>query len=230
MKHKTHRIIPALGMALLFLLTATATGAMPPPFNTVVDNLQCTERYDAEPWFRCYEMSVMSFRFFDKADYQPTLVLGFDNFSTRYSHMWVESPQFDTGMYYEATTKEMASLSDLSRFTERHYYTTEDNYNDYYWQHLHELLNAESPKYVCDWEDWYDWRWTGGDFDDDGDINLFDFVEFIAAYDSVVTQSKYEMLGDMDLDGDIDLADFVAFSEVYGANIQKLWKSMTPGK
>ncbi len=219
MKHKTHRIILALGMALLLLPTATAAGAMPPTFNTVVDNLQYTQRYDADPWFRCYEMSVMSYRFFDRAGYEPVMVLGFDNFSTRYSHMWVESPQFDTGMYYEATTKEMASLSDLSRFTERHYYTTVD-YSDSSSNHLHELLNAESPKYVCDWEDWYDWRWDRGDFDDDGRINLFDLVEFVSAYGTVVTQSKYKMLGDMDLDGDIDLADFVAFSEVYGANIR----------
>ncbi|GAH34513.1 unnamed protein product, partial [marine sediment metagenome] len=55
-----------------------------------------------------------------------------------------------------------------------------------------------------------------GDFDGDGDIDLADFVEFVAAYGSSTGDANYNVIGDFDDDGDIDLADFVEFVAVYG--------------
>jgi len=55
-----------------------------------------------------------------------------------------------------------------------------------------------------------------GDFDGDGDVDLADFVEFVAAYGSSTGDANYKVAGDFDDDGDIDLADFVAFVAVYG--------------
>jgi len=55
-----------------------------------------------------------------------------------------------------------------------------------------------------------------GDFDGDGDIDLADFVEFVAVYGSSTGEANYNATGDFDGDGDIDLADFVEFVAVYG--------------
>jgi len=55
-----------------------------------------------------------------------------------------------------------------------------------------------------------------GDFTGDGDIDLFDFVQFAAAYDSSLGDGNYNPVGDFDNDGDIDIYDFVNFAQVYG--------------
>ena len=55
-----------------------------------------------------------------------------------------------------------------------------------------------------------------GDFDNDGDIDLADFVEFAAAYSSSTGDANYDVAGDFDDDGNIGLADFVDFAAVYG--------------
>jgi len=51
---------------------------------------------------------------------------------------------------------------------------------------------------------------------DDGDIDLADFVEFAAAYSSSTGDANYDVAGDFDDDGNIGLADFVEFAAVYG--------------
>jgi len=55
-----------------------------------------------------------------------------------------------------------------------------------------------------------------GDFDADGDIDIFDFAAFADAYGSEVGDPNYNAIGDFNNDGDIDIFDFVAFAEVYG--------------
>jgi hypothetical protein len=55
-----------------------------------------------------------------------------------------------------------------------------------------------------------------GDFDEDGDIDIFDFVDFADAYGSGVGDPNYNAIGDFDDDGDIDIFDFVQFADVYG--------------
>jgi len=55
-----------------------------------------------------------------------------------------------------------------------------------------------------------------GDFDADGDIDIFDFVQFADAYGSETGDPNYNAIGDFDDDGDIDIFDFVDFADVYG--------------
>ena len=55
-----------------------------------------------------------------------------------------------------------------------------------------------------------------GDFDGDGDIDIFDFVQFADAYGSEAGDPNYNAIGDFDDDGHIDIFDFVDFADVYG--------------
>ena len=55
-----------------------------------------------------------------------------------------------------------------------------------------------------------------GDFNGDGDIDIFDFVMFAAAYGSELGDDNYNPAGDFNDDGDIDIFDFVLFAAVYG--------------
>ena len=55
-----------------------------------------------------------------------------------------------------------------------------------------------------------------GDFDDDGDIDIFDFAYFADAYSSETGDPNYNAIGDFDDDGDIDIFDFAYFADVYG--------------
>jgi len=55
-----------------------------------------------------------------------------------------------------------------------------------------------------------------GDFTGDGDIDIFDFVLFAAAYGSELGDDNYNPIGDFNNDGDIDIYDFVNFAQVYG--------------
>ncbi len=59
---------------------------------------------------------------------------------------------------------------------------------------------------------------TKGDFDDDNDIDLTDFVYFAEAYGSELGDDNYNAIGDFDDDGDIDLLDFVQFATVFGTS------------
>ncbi|GAI12678.1 unnamed protein product, partial [marine sediment metagenome] len=55
-----------------------------------------------------------------------------------------------------------------------------------------------------------------GDFDGDGDIDIFDFAYFADAYGSETGDPNYNAIGDFDDDGDIDIFDFAYFADVYG--------------
>jgi len=55
-----------------------------------------------------------------------------------------------------------------------------------------------------------------GDFNGDGDINIFDFVLFAAAYGSELGDDNYNAIGDFNDDGVINIFDFVNFAAVYG--------------
>jgi len=55
-----------------------------------------------------------------------------------------------------------------------------------------------------------------GDFDGDGDIDIFDFVNFADAYGATQGDLNYNPVGDFDNDGDVDIFDFVAFADGYG--------------
>jgi hypothetical protein len=55
-----------------------------------------------------------------------------------------------------------------------------------------------------------------GDFDGDGDIDIFDFVQFADAYGSETGDPNYNAIGDFNDDGHIDIFDFVDFADVYG--------------
>jgi len=55
-----------------------------------------------------------------------------------------------------------------------------------------------------------------GDFDGDGDIDIFDFVGFADAYGSELGDPNYNAIGDFNNDGHIDIFDFVDFANVYG--------------
>lgn len=55
-----------------------------------------------------------------------------------------------------------------------------------------------------------------GDLDNDGHIDIYDFVLFAAAYGSELGDDNYDPVADFDNDGDIDILDFVNFAQVYG--------------
>jgi len=55
-----------------------------------------------------------------------------------------------------------------------------------------------------------------GDLDNDGHIDIYDFVLFAAAYGSELGDDNYDPVADFDNDGDIDIVDFVNFAQVYG--------------
>ncbi len=55
-----------------------------------------------------------------------------------------------------------------------------------------------------------------GDFDRDGDIDIFDFVDFADSYGSETGDPNYNAIGDFNNDGHIDIFDFVDFADVYG--------------
>lgn len=55
-----------------------------------------------------------------------------------------------------------------------------------------------------------------GDFDGDGHIDIFDFVDFADAYGFEVGDPDYNAIGDFNDDGNIDIFDFVDFADVYG--------------
>jgi len=55
-----------------------------------------------------------------------------------------------------------------------------------------------------------------GDFDGDGNIDIYDFVLFAQAYGSELEDDNYNPVGDFDDDGVINIFDFVQFAGVYG--------------
>ena len=55
-----------------------------------------------------------------------------------------------------------------------------------------------------------------GDFDGNGHIDFFDFIQFCSAYGSEVGDPNYNAIGDFDDDGYIDFFDFIDFVGVYG--------------
>jgi len=55
-----------------------------------------------------------------------------------------------------------------------------------------------------------------GDFDGDGHIDIFDFVQFADAYGSEAGDPNYDAIGDFNDDGYIDIFDFVDFADGYG--------------
>ena len=55
-----------------------------------------------------------------------------------------------------------------------------------------------------------------GDFDGDGDVDVFDFAYFADAYDSKLGDPNYNAVGDFDNDGDVDVFNFAYFADVYG--------------
>jgi parallel beta-helix repeat protein len=54
-----------------------------------------------------------------------------------------------------------------------------------------------------------------GDFDEDGDVDFDDFVEFAGAYGTNVGDPTYDASADFDDDDDVDFDDFVEFAGVY---------------
>jgi subtilisin family serine protease len=55
-----------------------------------------------------------------------------------------------------------------------------------------------------------------GDLDNNGHIDIFDFVLFAAAYGSKLGDPNYNPIGDFNNNGVIDIFDFVNFAQVYG--------------
>jgi hypothetical protein len=55
-----------------------------------------------------------------------------------------------------------------------------------------------------------------GDFDGDGHIDFYDFIQFAGAYGSEVGDPNYNVIGDFNDDGYIDFFDFIAFAGNYG--------------
>ena len=54
-----------------------------------------------------------------------------------------------------------------------------------------------------------------GDFDTDGDIDWYDFLDFIDVYGLSLGDPGYNAVGDFDVDDDIDWYDFLEFIDVY---------------
>ena len=55
-----------------------------------------------------------------------------------------------------------------------------------------------------------------GDFDSDGCIELYDFVEFAGCFGSQTGDTNYNPIGDFDDNGEVELYDFVEFAGVFG--------------
>ncbi len=163
----------------------------------IIDNLEYTPHdYNSgagttDPTFSCSDMSSMSYRFFEKAGYSCQIIAG--KGGDYGGHAWLESPAFPTGYIYEPTCKDFRPKSDYDKW-----YPEQWNYIP-----------------TTRWINWYDWKYTRGDMNCDGNINILDFVLFAEAYDTDVREVTYAMLGDMDLDGDIDILDFFHFAAVY---------------
>jgi len=93
---------------------------------------------------------------------------------------------------------------------------TLNNNTKYYWQIVaadNHGATTEGP--LCDFTTEAE-AGRKGDFDGDDDIDIFDFVNFAAAYGSELGDDNYNAAGDFDDDGDIDIFDFVQFAAVYG--------------
>jgi hypothetical protein len=56
-----------------------------------------------------------------------------------------------------------------------------------------------------------------GDFDGDGDIDFFDFINFASAYGAELGDLNYNPVGDFNDDSCVDFLDFIAFAGSYGA-------------
>ena len=57
-----------------------------------------------------------------------------------------------------------------------------------------------------------------GDFNNDGVVNLTDFLAFARMFGTSKGEAGYDARGDFDNDGSIDLSDFLAFAENFGQN------------
>lgn len=55
-----------------------------------------------------------------------------------------------------------------------------------------------------------------GDFDDNGIVNMADFLFFVAAFNTRSGDAKYNVLADMNRNGTVDMFDFVLFVAVFG--------------
>lgn len=194
---RRHVFVLALlvGIAALLPVGTASSDVCPcdnPEVETIIGNLEYSVRdYRASPpVFRCRAMCDMAHHFFSAAGYDcEILSVVWDG--TR--HAVIGGECCPDGCFYEATQK---------RFLTQSGYDTSD------------ARRVERPDVV--WMSWYDWRWTRGDINDDGGIDIFDFVLFAAAYGTAVPEEGYAMLADMDLDGEIGLIDFVSFVQVYG--------------
>jgi len=60
------------------------------------------------------------------------------------------------------------------------------------------------------------WTPLHGDFDRDGDVDMFDFAIFAQAYATSVGDEKYNIACDLDGDSDVDMFDFAIFAANYG--------------
>ncbi|WP_407356005.1 dockerin type I domain-containing protein [Methanolobus sp. WCC5] len=54
-----------------------------------------------------------------------------------------------------------------------------------------------------------------GDYNNDGHVNFFDFVELATSYNKVAFDSAFDSVFDFDEDGDVDFYDFVEFAVIY---------------
>ena len=55
-----------------------------------------------------------------------------------------------------------------------------------------------------------------GDFNDDGSVDLHDFVAFVSMFGTSSGEAGYDARGDFDDNGSINLSDFAAFVERFG--------------
>ncbi len=58
---------------------------------------------------------------------------------------------------------------------------------------------------------------NAGDFNNDGRVDLSDFLAFANMFGTSPGEADYDVRGDFDNDGSINLSDFLAFVEVFGA-------------
>jgi len=191
-----------IGILALLPLQSVNSDVCPcdnPKLVNIISNLQYLPRdyRTSSPAFACSHMSCMAYHFFESAGYNcQILSVVWDG----ERHAVIEGECCPSDCFYEATQK---------RFLTKSGYDTSDAYS---------LSSSDR------WIAWYDWKWTRGDLNDDGTVNIIDFVLFAKAHDTDITEEDYAMLGDMDLDGDIDIFDFVHFAQVYrgvGSNEEK---------